>query len=151
MRTIRAETTVDAPPDAVWSVLTDLDSYAAWNPHIVTAGGTPREGERVSITVQQRGRRRSSRPTVTVVDPPRRLQWVDAVGTAWLLETRHTFDLERRSDGRTLLVNREERSGVLAGLLVDDRDVDAYESMNWALAERVDRLQTADFSTETTH
>ncbi|MFC5973220.1 SRPBCC family protein [Halomarina salina] len=151
MRTIRTETVIDSPPSAVWSTLTDLDAYEEWNPHLTSASGELREGERVTITVDQSGRTRTLRPRVTTVDPERRLQWVGRVGSSWLFEGRHTFDLESLDCGRTLLVNREELSGLLVGFVTSEDDEATYESMNWALAERVDREQTTGSSAETTH
>ncbi|MFD1515457.1 SRPBCC domain-containing protein [Halomarina rubra] len=151
MRTIRSETVIDAPPSAVWSVLADLDAYEEWNPHITTAAGDLQEGSRVTISVDQRDRTRTFRPTVTTVDAPRRLQWVGTVGPSWLFEGRHTFDLEPLADDRTLLVNHERLSGLLVRFVSGEEDTAAYESMNWALAERLDRLRTPDPSPESTH
>ena len=144
MRTTRTETVIDAPPSAVWSVLTDLDAYGEWNPHLTSANGVPREGERVTVTVEQSGRTRTFHPTVTTVDPERRLQWVGRVGPSWLFEGRHTFDLEPLDGDRTTLVNREELTGLLVRFVALESDEAAYESMDWALAERVDRRLTAD-------
>lgn len=143
MKTIRTETVVDAPPAAVWATLTDLDAYEEWNPHLTSASGDLREGETVTITVDQGGLTRTFRPTVTTVVPGRRLQWVGRVGPSWLFEGRHTFELEPLDGERTVLVNREERSGLLVRLVALPRDEEAYESMNWALAERVDRTLAA--------
>ena len=144
MRTIRTETVIDGPPSAVWSVLADLDAYEEWNPHLTAASGEPREGERVTVTVDRSGRARTLHPRVTTVDPERRLQWVGTVGSSWLFEGRHTFDLEPLDGGKTLLVNREDLSGVLVRFVARAGDEASYESMNWALAERVGRRLAAD-------
>ena len=39
MRTISASIDIAAPPDEVWAVLADLDSYREWNPFIQSASG----------------------------------------------------------------------------------------------------------------
>jgi hypothetical protein len=144
MRTIRSETVVDATPAAVWGVLTDLDAYAEWNPHIVAASGAVEEGARIRITVDRGERTRQLRPTVTVVDPPERLEWRTTAGTSLLFAGRHAFELAALDDGRTLLVNRETLSGLLARFVAGADDAALCESMNWALAERLDRQRTAD-------
>lgn len=38
--TLSASIEIDATPDEVWSVLTDLDAYNEWNPFIVSSGGS---------------------------------------------------------------------------------------------------------------
>ncbi len=145
MRHVSTTIDIDAPPEAVWESLADLDSYAEWNPHITSASGTPREGERVSLTIVPGGRRpRTVRATVTAADAPRHLQWVGVGGSRWLFEGRHTFDLEPLAGGRTRLTNREELSGALVPLVVRPDAHRDYEAMNEALAARVsDRIGPA--------
>lgn len=140
MREIRTEIEIDAPPAAVWEVLTDLDAYEAWNPHVVAASGDLSLGSSLDITVRREGvRDRSMTVTVTELFPELHLVWVGKLLSATLFEGRHVFELEPLDDGRTRLVNREEVRGLLAGLIVtDDPEVD-YEKMNEALKERVER------------
>jgi uncharacterized protein YndB with AHSA1/START domain len=42
---------IDATPERVWQVLTDLPAYAEWNPFITEAGGAFVVGERLSVRV----------------------------------------------------------------------------------------------------
>ena len=138
MREIRTEAVLDATPEAVWDVLTDLDAYAEWNPQTVEASGTVAEGERVELTVRPGGgRERTMTATVAEADSPRRLEWVATVGSRWLFSARHTFELEPLEDGRTRLVNRERLTGVLVGFAVPDDAESDYEAMNRALAGRL--------------
>ena len=39
MKTVSATTQIDAPPMAVWAVLTDLSRYPEWNPLFREASG----------------------------------------------------------------------------------------------------------------
>jgi len=39
VREVRTEIVLEAPPESVWAVLTDLDAYAEWNPQTVRASG----------------------------------------------------------------------------------------------------------------
>lgn len=50
MRHLEAHADIDAPPEKVWAVLTDLAAYPVWNPFIVRAAGELREGQRLRIT-----------------------------------------------------------------------------------------------------
>ena len=44
METIETTETIEAPPERVWQILTDLDSYPDWNPFIIEGSGQVTEG-----------------------------------------------------------------------------------------------------------
>lgn len=106
---------VDAPPEAVWAVLTDVEAYPEWNPHVRFASADLTAGGRLEIQVQVGGGRVRSMPVrVVAFDPPRRLAWVGRAGTRWLFEGRHSFELDPLDDGaRTRLTNAERARGLL--------------------------------------
>jgi hypothetical protein len=140
MREIRTEIDIDAPPAAVWAVLTDLEAYPEWNPHVVAASGAIELGSTLDITVRREGTRdRSMTVTVTELFPGLRLVWVGRLLTGTVFEGRHVFELEPLDGERTRLVNREEVRGVLAGLVTTDDPAVDYEKMNEALRQRVER------------
>lgn len=139
MRTIRTEREIEAPIDVVWDELTDLSSYREWNPHVVDATGTLREGGRLSVRISQSGGRARAIPVrVTTYDPPRTLSWRGRVLTGALFEGEHTFELHELADDRTRLVNREAVAGALVPWLVADDAERDYEAMNEALAARAE-------------
>lgn len=140
MREIRTEIEIDAPPETVWEILTDIESYREWNPHVTRAKGDLREGESIEITVDRIGeKRRTMRVRVSTVEPVRRLQWIGTVGSKWLFEGQHTFELDSRGDGRTRFGNHEQVSGILTPLALSDDPEQDYERMNRALKERAER------------
>ena len=138
MRQIHTETEIDAPPSAVWTVLTDFDAYDEWNPLVVDADGRAEVGERITITVKSAGRRPSTMPArVTAADAERKLEWVGGPRVPGLFTGRHTLELEPLDGGRTRLVNRERVTGLLVPFVVPRSIEVDYEAMNRTLAQRV--------------
>ncbi len=92
---------IDAPPERVWAVLTDLAAYPAWNPFIVRAEGVMEPGRRLTLTMQPVGGRATTlRPRLVEVDAPRQLRWHGRVAMPGLMDAEHTFTLEPRGSAR---------------------------------------------------
>ena len=138
---IQTEVEIDAAPQIVWKVLTDLASYHDWNPHIVDASGVVEKGSTIRIRVEgteSRSRKASMNATVTIAESPRTLQWCGTAGSAWIFKGVHTFRLEPLTSERTRVINHERRSGLLTPIVSDDDSWRAYQMMNRALADRVE-------------
>lgn len=140
MQEIQTEIEIDAPPETVWEQLTDFASYEQWNPHISRVSGNLREGESLEITVD---RIKASSRTLTVrvseIDPPRRLQWIGTVGSKWIFQGIHTFELHALGTDRTRFVNHEQSTGFLVPFVTSDDPRRDYDRMNDALKERVEK------------
>jgi uncharacterized protein YndB with AHSA1/START domain len=52
MRELRREIDIDAPPPAVWAVLTDIRSYSEWNPFMPHLAGELREGAKLEVRIE---------------------------------------------------------------------------------------------------
>ena len=132
---------IDAPPEAVWAVLTDLDAYHEWNPFMHVAG---RASENARIHVElalPEGRSTRFRPTVTRVEPSREFRWLGHLWTPGLFDGEHRFTLSALDDGRTRLTHAERFSGVFAPLvwrLTGEATERGFEAMNAALKRRVE-------------
>ena len=50
--TLTSAVEIEAPPEKVWAVLTDLDSWAAWNPFIFHAEGEPAPGSTLTLKMR---------------------------------------------------------------------------------------------------
>jgi hypothetical protein len=115
MRTIETEIEIDAPPSVVWEVITDLESYADWNPFIPKATGEVRVGERLLIRVEPPGSFGGTfRPRVKGVEPERRLVWLGRLGLPHLFDGRHALVLEPLDGERTRFLQRETFGGLAA-------------------------------------
>jgi hypothetical protein len=77
MKELRKEVAIAAPPERVWEVLTDFESYPSWNPFIQSIAGRPAEGEQLEVRIAPPGGRAMRfRPTVLEAEPPRVLRWL---------------------------------------------------------------------------
>lgn len=140
MREIRTATEIDAPPEIVWEILTDLSTYDEWNPHITAASGDLRENADVKIEVLPPGSQtKKMTATITRLEPPRTLQWVATIPFSWVFEGCHTFELHPIDNDRTQFINYERLSGVLVPFVVSDDAQQGYEAMNDSLAERAEQ------------
>lgn len=138
MKTIHTTTLIDAPAEVVWNVITDLDHYRDWNPFITELAGDLRVGGRLQATFTLANRKpRTFTPTVTVLEPGRRLTWVGRLAVPRLFDAEHTIAIEPRS-GRTELLHTEHFRGLLPLMLgrLLAATHDAFVTMDEALAQR---------------
>lgn len=144
---LSTEIIIEAPPQRVWAVLTDLEAYGSWNPFMVSSEGEPVVGHRLVNRMQPPGgRAQTFKPTVTVVDPPRTFEWLGRLGVPGLFDGRHRFDLEPAGDGCTRLVHQESFSGLFVRMLrstLDTKTRRGFELMNDALKARAEALDGA--------
>ena len=142
---LRTFVDIDATPERVWEVLTDLPSYAEWNPFITRAEGTFVEGERVSVSVPPVNAFVPStlRPRVLEVAPLRRLRvWsrLDRLGIPGVFDVEHTMTLTDHEGGVRLWL-QDRFGGLLAPLLIRSLNrhrLAAFTAMNAALKARAE-------------
>jgi hypothetical protein len=135
---IEVTTEIDAPVDTVWRILTDTDHYPSWNPFVTKLDGPLAAERRITVTLALSGRKaRVMHPTVTAVEPNRRLAWLGRVGVPGLLDAQHTFTIEPIGSDRCRLVQHERLAGALVPLVRPQLTVDtpyAFTALNRALA-----------------
>lgn len=136
---VHTEVVIPAPPKEVWAVLTDTARYHEWNPVMVQADGTHREGETVTYEIREpSGEQYPLEASVEKVVDDKAL---NQCGGAWAILTfDHTWELVPVPGG-TRVVQREEYRGV--GVLFWDESwiEPAYSRANEALKRRVLELR----------
>jgi hypothetical protein len=102
MKTVSATIQIDAPPEAVWAVLTDLGRYPEWNPLFREASGQVAAGNRIKLRSVHpaNGRLMTVQPKITVADPGAELSWVASL--PGIISGEHRFTLTP-ADGGTRL------------------------------------------------
>jgi hypothetical protein len=148
METVTAATWIDAPPGAVWAVLTDLARYPEWNPLFGQAAGNLGVGQRIRLCSRRPdGRRVTTRPRITAVTPDEELRWTGrpAGMPPGLLTGEHSFTL-RPGNGGTLVLQRVAVRGFMvrfSGRRLD-RAEEGWRALNGALKARVEaRVETS--------
>jgi uncharacterized protein YndB with AHSA1/START domain len=102
---------IDAPPGAVWSLLTDPASWPQWCSVIADAEGPAtgvRKGSPIRFTLYIMGVRFTVEPTIEVVQKNTRLVWS---GTKFGVRSRHEFRFSSTS-GKTRLESFERLWGI---------------------------------------
>jgi hypothetical protein len=140
MKTMSATIQIDAPPEAVWAVLTDLGRYPEWNPLFREASGQVASGSRITLrTVHPaNGRMMTVKPKITVADPDVELRWVSSL--PGIISGEHRFTLTPAGGG-TRLEQSETFRGLLAAFpLKTFTQADAsFRALNEALKNRAER------------
>jgi hypothetical protein len=142
---LRTFVDIDASPERVWQVLTDLPAYAEWNPFITEAHGAFVVGDRLSVSVPPVNALVQSklRPTVREVAPCRRLRlWsrLDRLAIPGLFDVELTMTIADH-DGGVRLWQQDRFGGLLAPLLIralNRHRLAAFTAMNAALKRRAE-------------
>ena len=140
---LHTEIDIDATPEVVWQVLTDLDAYPEWNPFITSSAGKPQIGETLVNRMEPPGGMAITlKPQVTVIEDNKTFEWLGKVGFSGLFDGRHRFDLQATPTGTTL-TQSEDLDGVLVRLMrksVDTSTKAGFEAMNLALKARAEAV-----------
>ena len=138
MTTVSAATWIDAPPTAVWAVLTDLGRYHEWNPLFARASGDLAAGQRITLRRRPGGGVPATiRPRITALTPDTELGWESRL--PGLISSQHRFTL-KPGNGGTLVLQSETFSGFLvrfSGRTLD-RAEDGFQALNAALKARIE-------------
>ncbi|CAL9649746.1 hypothetical protein SUDANB95_06551 [Actinosynnema sp. ALI-1.44] len=137
---LRTEILIDAPPGAVWAVLTDFGRYREWNSLIEYVSGTAEEGAEVRTRAAWGSpAEREFEGRITAVRPPSLL--ASEGGDPELFFGRHRWELTPEGTG-TRMVNREVWTGPLAeSVHAQSKDLltAEFEAFNQALKAEVER------------
>lgn len=136
---------IDAPPEVVWDVLLEFESYPEWNPFVRSIEGAPAEGETLRVRIDLPGLRPMTfRPEVIAVEENRRLVWLGRLLVPLAFDGYHEFHLEPVGEDRTRLLHRETFRGALVPVLFDqERIEEGFERMNRAVKERAEERASA--------
>lgn len=143
---LTASIEIEASPDEVWRVLTDLPAYPQWNPfltstRVTSEGGRLEEGATLRNVMHDRTGDTVFTPEVLTLEAGRELRWLGKMGPGWIADGEHRFLIEEIGGGRVRLTQSESFTGVAVpffeGKLRDDT-LPQFHAMNEALARQVE-------------
>ena len=142
---VTASCEIDAAPEVVFAVLTDVARWREWCTWLAWDGGEMRVGATLALRLTPpTGGGYGFRPTVLAVDSPRHLAWVGRTGLPGIFDGEHHFELTALPGNRTRLVNRERYSGLLSPIfkrLPAMQDAGpGFAAMNAEIARRAESL-----------
>ncbi|MGI9613556.1 MAG: SRPBCC family protein [Acidimicrobiales bacterium] len=139
---LQTQVEIEATPETVWNVLTDLDHYAEWNPFIVEASGVVAIGNELTNRMQPPGGKAMTiKPAVTALEPVQTFEWLGHLGFRGVFDGRHRFELRPTATGGTRVLHTEQFQGVLVRFMrktLDTQTHDGFEAMNAALKVRAE-------------
>lgn len=142
MKELRTEIEIQATPEKVWQVLTELDKYPEWNPFIYQAVGKARVGEKVDITVRSGSKEMTLHCTVVIAEPNQELCWKYHVALPFLFNGEHSFIIEKIENDSVRFIDREIFKGLLVATQaknIDTQSRQGFEAMDKALKARAEQ------------
>ena len=107
-------TTIEAPADLVWSILTDVPAWPTWNTSVTATSGSVALGSKVSVTAAVNPGRAFA-VTVSSLDAPHTMVWKGGMPLGLFTGTR-TFSLTPTGDA-TIFAMEERYAGAFAGMI----------------------------------
>ncbi len=137
--TLQASIVINASPQRVWAVLTDLRAYQRWNPFIISSRGRLQVGATLTNRMRDATGTTTFTPVVLAVRAGRELRWIGKVGPGWIFDGEHSFVIQQIGPGRVRLTQREQFTGVAIPFYehrLHDDTLPQFRAMNAALARQ---------------
>lgn len=114
MKVFQASTTINAPAERIWAILTDGAAYPQWEPNTIRIEGTIAPG--ASLTAYSKLSPERAFPVkVATFVPNQQMTWVGGMPLG-LFTGERSFTLKPLGDGRIEFTLQEAFRGLLLGL-----------------------------------
>ena len=116
--TIEQRVGIQAPPEAIWEVIADIEGWRHWNPIYPRSEGKLRIGASLSLDVALPGQKlQTIKPVILDWVPNEQIHWrVRAAGG--LVRTTRFLEIEKLHDTACIFANGEVFDGPLGGWAV---------------------------------
>lgn len=140
----RNEIEIQAIPQEVWQVLTDMARHSEWNPLIYQAEGNIEVGQTVRMSARTASIDMKFNCRVVRVDLNQEFEWWWHIVLPFLFRGEHIFTIEPVDAQTVRFIDREIFKGLLVPFWTKDlmtNSKDAMVAMDKALKERVEGLR----------
>ena len=140
LQVIKTEIEISAPPEKVWSIISDINNWAEWSPIIEESHGTASVGSELTISMigKEKGKDGPKyNPVITDLNEPNYLRWRAHMLTGFIFTNYKILELEETSSG-TRLTHKELFKGLLAPIICGQMEKGVppmLDSMNQALKD----------------
>lgn len=114
MKSFAVTTTIKAPPEVIWAILTDAPAYPSWNTTVSGVDGRIAHGEMVTVHAKI-SPGRAFPVKVVAFDAPRRMVWSSGMPLG-LFKGERVFELRPQTGGVAFSM-REDYTGAMAGMI----------------------------------
>lgn len=105
---------INAEPNKIWQLLTNVPTYTQWNSTIVSIEGNISKNGQVKL-VSKLDPKRTFNLKVVEFEPPTRLVWKD--GFAPMFQGVRVYELKSSGDGATIFSMEETLSGLMLPMI----------------------------------
>jgi hypothetical protein len=142
---LNTEIEINGSTEQVWSTFMDHDEYPNWNPFLKEITGSTSVGDNIKVTMQTEGNDPMLfEPVVLVNTENQEFRWIGKLFVKGFFDGEHVFTLEAMEPGKTKFVQRENFTGLFAGLfmrLIGEDTKVGFVAMNEALKSQVESKQ----------
>jgi hypothetical protein len=110
--TVRCD--IHAPPDRIWSLLTNASAWPSWNSTVISLEGTIALGEKISLKAKV-APDRTFKLRVTKLAPAHEMEWSD--GFAPMFKGVRSYTLQSKTGGVTEFAMTEVFSGAMLPMI----------------------------------
>lgn len=91
---INTQITIQAPVQVIWNILLDFEKYGDWNPFITKISGTPKVGNKISISITPpESNKMTFNPIILSHIPHKEFIWKGKVLIPGLFDGKHIFQI----------------------------------------------------------
>lgn len=139
MKEYHTKIEIEASPQRVWEVLTDVESYAEWNPLVSKITGNLSEGGMIQTTIVPLNNTFSAK--LLSFKENKEIIWQGKRVATFLLAGKHYYRLEMRRENLTILEHGEYFTGMLSYFISNKllkKMENAFVEHNLALKKRIE-------------
>ena len=138
---IRTEIIINSSNERVYEILTDLPSYASWNPFIIHSEGVVKVGNTLKNSMKNGNKTSVFKPKVLKAEKGKSFEWLGSLFIKGLFDGHHYFHIQKINANQINLIHGEKFSGILSGMIfrkIGDDTRKNFIKMNRALKSLVE-------------